>query len=247
MQQLDKEINQADAALDVMDRQLEDLKTRMAVSVDAHNSLLSRYNSLVENYNEGVRRSHDLVAKYNALGKNLVSQSVMEIGGGIGLDPSKFKVVATDNSPSLKTFITQSRTSGTSWTSDAILIRSASTGPAGPSSYRMPWLSWITDEGSLSGRRQFMASSQGGPKRWIKETPTDHSWRDQTTFGSGETRERYFDGVRKTLRVADAPVGGEVKCIEARLVGNDTIVFSRSIRKDLIGPKVPPVWWNSSN
>ena len=242
VEQYKSEIDKGKSDLDKMEQEIGSLKTRMADSnsdelYDLHNRLVDRYNSRLSEVNANI-------AFYNQL--HVSGTSIVEIGGGIDLEPQKFNIKRTSSSLKLETFKGITEKAGADWQlmdDSQNWVRSRN--QSGGSDYRniLPKRNWIKSV-TGSGNSKFEHLSAGtNQDYWASTTGQADSWRDLLKVDESAYRERMFNKAENVLHVAEYESGTLKNYIIGKIVSENRIVFSRSTRQDLMKPQEPPVWW----
>jgi len=220
----------------VLDRDIDHTDARAVdeynAHVRAHNLLVGRHESVRVKLNADVDR-------YNALG--LPARRLVEIGGGIALDPDSFTVNRTAKSTALERLGTAVQSARSEWTqlddgSQWIRSRSATSESAVlPMRVGVRWVRESQGATGVSYR-----SAMGG--YWFSPAAAESQWRDQITT-SDETVCRLGSAAGNTMHVATFRGGGVQSHIIGTRQGADRIVFVKSGRTDDLSPDAPPAWY----
>jgi len=236
--------------IDSMKPIIDDLKRRIEkIEAIMNRSTPEVYNSYVKTHNQLANQEREIVSRYNAeIGQynqmQTSTRSIVEINGGIGLEPAKFKVVQREASPALDAVkrvaqanSPESRINGEAW---------VKSNPLALESMVKPMLklnrSWKSLESHVIGNADYFWSSTATGEDYWRQVARGDSWHDllNTSFGSVE---RYFDITTQTLKLARFDNNVCVDSVSAKNL-NGVIVFTRSKRSNIAVPTVPPHWWN---
>jgi hypothetical protein len=236
------EIDKGKSDLDKMEQEIRSLKARMADSDS--DELYDLHNRLVDQYNSCLSEVKADVAFYNQL--HVSGASIVEIGGGIDLEPQNFNIKRTSSSLKLDEFKGIAEKAGADWqlmNDSKNWIKSVT--HSGGSDYRnfLPKRNWIRSV-TGSGDSKFEHLSAGtNQDYWASTTGQADSWRDLLKVDESAYRERMFNKAENVLHVAEYESGTLKNYIIGKRVSENRIVFSRSTRQDLMKPQEPPVWW----
>ena len=182
------------AALANLDSSIMQLRGRMKTSIEVHNALLERHNELVDKYEHVRSRLNMAIDQYNALDVE-GQRIIIEIGGGINLEPSKFAIRQNDLSPKLIEFKSRTSRVGLRWTEthgSEKWIRSGSDA-----------------KGALTARAQ--ANDQiavaDRVKHWMKTDARDGSWKAAVRLDASRAQEKSYNSQQQTLQVAEFAAG----------------------------------------
>ena len=105
-----------EAALTKLESTIKQLDERMSVEMSSedYNALVDRHNELVDEYEQRRTNLNPAIERYNAL--DIQRLYIVEIGGGIDLEPSKFAVRQNALSPRLNEFEARISKVGPQWT-----------------------------------------------------------------------------------------------------------------------------------
>jgi hypothetical protein len=213
--------------------------TTNAQAVAYYNAQVARHDALVTQH-EGLRVTlNATIDKYNALGAVPV---VTEIGGGIGLRPDSFTVNVDGRSSTVGRLRVMAGQIGTRWTT------------FGDGSQ---WVkSWSSGQGSalpsvrIDAKWQRDNRGDAGPKYrsamgtyWFAPAGKGTQWRDQLTGSDGCSVCRLGDVSANTLNIATFRKGAMDSYVIGKKQSSNRIVFTRSPRKDVSMPQVPPSWY----
>jgi hypothetical protein len=224
-------------ALSNLESAIEQIKRRMnsATSSEGYNALVARHNELVDEYERVRSRLNRAVNQYNVL--DIQCPYIVEIGGGINLEPSKFAI--RQNASSLKLIEFKSRTSkiGLRWTDTGgskKWIRSDST-------TREP----IRVRPRAELNNQIAVADQ--IKHWTRTDTQDGSWKAAVRLDATRVQEKSYDAQQQALQVAEFSAGQLKSLIIAQRDPKGRIVFRRAERRDVLPPTDPPVWYSPSD
>ncbi|HUX01106.1 MAG TPA: hypothetical protein VMY35_09030 [Phycisphaerae bacterium] len=240
----EKEIEAETAKLKDLDAEIGRLDSSMKRDNESWNRNAESYNALVNRY-EALRASlNRKIGAFNTMGK-----SVHRISGGIELGPKQFTVRNMGQSPLLAGFRGIAPGVRTEWTQvpgGEKWVRSP------PSAYTPP----VTTQARPTWRPVVqrranaaeLASSQtdSGDGYWFLNDSSAGKWRDQLSTFDGRVRQRVFEPASKTLHVVVHNGSKLESQVVAEVRDNQTIVFKKTGRKDLISPDSPPVWWRDN-
>jgi len=214
-----------ESAVDRMKRRLDSDE-----DVDSYNAQVDRYNGLVARYQRLQGECDADISRYNSL--DLGVQHIVEIGGGIDLEPSKFAIRQIAASPSLREFERRMPKVRPDWTDTNDEQR------------------WIKSAPSAS-LALGMRSPATGPnwfapallvKHWTRTVPRDGSWHSAVRVDGGHALGKSYDARLQQLQVAEFTNGQLQSLLVGRKDADGRIVFNRSARRDVLPPKDPPVW-----
>ena len=233
VEKLNAEITADKNTLSNLQSLIKKMKSRIniATSSDNYNALVDRHNELIGQYELVRTRLNTAVDRYNAL--DIQVPHVVEIGGGINLEPSKFAIRQNASSPHLVEFKSRISKVGVRWTDigDAKRwIRSDRTN--GPS--------LITPRGKFND--QIAVADR--IKRWVTTDARDGSWKAAVRLDAGRAHERIYDGPKGALQVAEFTAGQLQSLIVAQKDAKGRIVFRRGEHRNVLPPQYPPVWYS---
>ena len=238
-EQYKAEIGKGEVELSELNREIDKLK----IGLD-DDEAYDHYNRLVDLHNSLLKKVNLYIDTYNQL--NTRHLYVVEIGGGINLEPQNFNVKRTSTSLKLEEFKGITEKAGVDWqlmNDSKNWIKSATR--SGGSDYQnfLPKRNWIRSV-TGSGDSKFEHLSAGTNRDyWASTTGQADSWRDLLKVDESVYRERMFNKAENVLHVAEYESGTLKNYIIGKRVSENRIVFSRSTRQDLMKPQEPPVWW----
>jgi hypothetical protein len=243
-------VTSLDKEIESLKLQISDLKQRIR-KVEAVMDRSSRvvYNSYVETHNKLVNQERDLISRCNYAVQqynqfHVGIHTILNISGGIGLEPEKFKVTAIESTPELDAVkkVVRAEEAAPMINGEEWVRSNPSAVEAVPSPKLKLNRPWKAPESHAVGNTEFFYSvSQSGESYW-SASDKGVSWHDQLNTPSGCT-ERYFDVPSRTLQVARFDNNTFVGCVVAKVSGG-IVVFSTSDRTSIPAPTQPPHWWN---
>jgi hypothetical protein len=247
---LEGNINADKAALEKLNTKIEQTKGMIssATSISTHNSLVDQHNDLVRQY-ESIRDRYNLaVSKYNSLG--IEYPMIIEISGGINLEPRNFKIKTPQTSAMLQEFRGIMDKVGTEWRSlngSGKWIRNATTISGAELKNKLPKFEWTPTKEAISGGSTYRhVQADSNRQSWSAEESQTGSWRDCRKIDVGGYQERAYDAESKKLQIADFRLGRLKKAIVGQIDDTGRIVFRNSERKDIMKPQEPPVWFSGN-
>jgi len=222
------------------------------ISHKINNANRTEYNQLVDEHNELVNR-HEIIRR--RLNQNIEklkkldpqSPSVIEIGGGINLEPRNFKIRATQSSPKIREFKEIIDKVSTEWRSIAGAGRwISSKAGAGVTEItnKLPKRKWALEKETTSGNSKYrFTSDDPDHKYWSAVDSQNGSWRDCFKIDTETYRERTYDPESKKLQVAEFRSRVLRHKIVGQMESTGRIVFQRLERKVILNPQEPPVWF----
>ncbi|MCD4699088.1 MAG: hypothetical protein K8R91_00745 [Phycisphaerae bacterium] len=241
---LDASIRSGKSETKEIERQIKDLSAIMARSNEAHNRNVGRYNRLVDQQRKLAQSVNSKVERYNS--QQVVKRSIVQITGGIALEPEEFTVRLVQSSPSLRQLKevlgTIKRTLGVIGGEGWVRTRSHAGGSS--PKHRVLARPWKTEQTHLMKERGLTTATSGSSRRyWRKILQKTAGWRDQVNWGNGRIIERYYDSAKRNINIAEFKAGKLKAHIVGQYDGQDKIVFRKSSRRDLLRPETPPSWW----
>ena len=240
-----REIDDNKAMLDKLESEIDIIKMKMEnASIWEYNSLVSEHNQMVEQYETLWQKYNQNVDYYNQL--DVEFPQIVEIGGGINLEPRNFRIRKSSNSKKLNQFENIAEKTKYEWTiidGKDKWIRSKT--KTGVSSFqnKLPDINWISKISSKTTKTSFeFLTTEVGENYWVS-TSTEGSWRDLFKTEKLKYRERSFNKNTRKLHIAEFESGNLKKYVTGQFIRDDYIVFSVSDRKDIMVPSSPPVWW----
>jgi hypothetical protein len=230
-------------------RNIESIKSRTGSDRRSDNSYVSEHNALVDQYEHIRQRLNKNIATHNQLASGTQVRRFTRISGGINLEPKYFAIKTTSTSAKLQQLQSISGKIGLDWSSadGSLWIRNRAV--KGGSVHNSPLITrmdWSLQSSTKSNSAAFTHLSTGKKQNyWLSKSDKDASWHDMVGFGGSFYRERLYNAVDGTLNVAEYQSRNLRNYFVAKKVGANTIVFSKSTRKDLIKPTEPPIWWIS--
>ena len=90
---LEQRIDRSKSQITAIKTNLDRLSKVMLQSTEAHNRNVDKYNLLVGQHRRAVEEGNRLIGQYNTKSSRLETSCIMEIGGGVGLNPQDFTVL----------------------------------------------------------------------------------------------------------------------------------------------------------
>lgn len=222
---------------------LQEIKSIMeSGSDDLYNAHVDEYNQLVEQVGLAVDKYNDDVDLANSKSPEVLTR--LEISGGIGLEPEKFKVRQSSTSPLLEQ---TKRVAGMKDASTVFQgeewVRSKPSSAPQPTKNLQLRRPWVAGENRQTVNTRLASASAGSAEHYWRSTTSDSgNWQDQTIRAKAAT-ERYYDASSRTLQVAEFEEGKLKDCVVGKYDGQGAIVFEKSPRRDISSPQQPPNWW----
>jgi len=239
---LAKEIARGEQALDKLQAEIAAVKDQCSrAHGPAYNDLVDKHNALVEKYSDELARQRERVARYNAA--QTATRTIMEIAGGIDLDPRNFQILTPAQSARLAELQALSRQLGEAGASDWLRSQAARI-PLPPDIAALPQTDWLVKlrEGD-KGAILTYAQAQVGDEAWGLLQNPDGSWRATLQQAASQYSDMSFqpaDGkFSLTKVVSDKAV--------TRLIGGipaaGLIVFEYPKVREALKPLVKPLKW----
>ncbi|MCF7936763.1 MAG: hypothetical protein K9L28_10530 [Synergistales bacterium] len=224
-----KEIEQAKAELD-----------RLAGNPEAYNRQVGVHNRRVAEY-EGLRNRYNSAAeRYNRLAGRKTTY-IVEIGGGINLEPRHFTITRDSADPAFAAF----RQAAAEADSTPGGLRSS--GPTRTTAHREPpepaigWTSRATRE--TAGARLVYGESPE-VKHWtLRETARPVTRTQLRWIATGRTDVYRFDRENGSAAYARYDGGTALEGFQARTTATGAIVLTPLDGETLAPPTFPPRWW----
>lgn len=208
--------------------------------VDEHNELVSEYKAIGQRYNQ-------LVNRYNSL--NVEYPFIIEIGGGINLEPRNFKIKPLRSSARLNEFRQIMDKVGTQWQSingSGKWIRSRTGAGSQEAKIKLPRIEWMSKkESTLNGTVYTDIQSSAKHQYWSAMDSQTGSWRDCRKIDGSSYQERSYQVESAQLQIAEFHAGELKSCIAGKRDTTGRIVFRRLDRKDVLKPQEPPIWFTT--
>jgi hypothetical protein len=230
VEKMKTEIADQETALSAVEASIERMKNRInaATTQEDHNDLVDKHNQLIDQHEVMRKKLNAVINRYNSL----QSPYVVEIGGGISLDPSKFAIRQSAASAQLDAFINRTSIIGVEWTDvgdSKRWIKSDSRIGQAP----------IPPPVALTKR---IAEVADQVKRWVHTDTSSGSWRAAVRLDASRSRETSYDAAKQTLQVASFTDGQLQALFVAQRDAQGHIVFKRGERRNVLPPQNPPVW-----
>ncbi len=207
-------------------------RTSTATNPEGYNALVDRHNELVDEYERVRRKLNMAIDQYKVL--DVQCPDIVEIGGGINLEPSKFAIRQKASSPKLIKFKNRTSKIGLRWTD---------TGDS---------KKWIRSAGTARGALRVKPRAKLNDriavadqiKHWMRTDARDGSWKAAVRLDANRAQEKSYDVQQQTLQIAEFAAGKLQSLIIAQRDAKGRIVFRRAERRDVLPPQDPPVWYS---
>ena len=228
-------IDSDEQALADIESKIAVVKRQMSAEPNAthYNALVDEHNGLVSEHSRIHQRYKQSIDEYNAL--RVQTNSIVRIGGGISLEPSKFGVRENSSSPKLIDFNNLIPNVGTRWTAIGNAekwIKSEVTSRTEKGAPRIQQLGLDTK------------SEASKIKHWETTNAADASWRSAVKLDASRIQEKSFDAQKQQLQVAEFASGQLRSLIVGQKEAGGRIVFEKSERKGVLPPQDPPSWYS---
>src|SRR5208282_1898348 len=180
---IEKELKTSKETLQKLEAEIEQIRQRLSSTenhneynalVDYHNKLIYQHKSMVERYNQAVNI-------YNSLG-GVRQSSVIEIGGGIDLEPGNFKIMTPSSSAKLQEFSGIIDKVSADWRSlnrSGKWIRNGIGGAVTEAKSKLPEMAWVLKKEGTSGSSTYRHLQSGIQNQyWSSSDLQVRSWRD---------------------------------------------------------------------
>lgn len=229
-----------------IERKINTIESKMYnASPAVYNSYVVEHNQLVEQYEIIGARLNRKIAIYNQF--DVQPPCIMEISGGINLEPEHFKIKRNSKGIELKKFKNIANKTELDWR----LINGSekwiqSRTKTGGTTYKnsLPKNNWISKSVSKSnGTTYEYIRTDKQQDYWISTNIENSLWRDLLKLEDSSYRERMFDSSQNNLHIGEFESGKLKDYIIGNKVSDDKITFSRPSKRNLLKPEEPPVWW----
>jgi hypothetical protein len=180
---LENDIRTSKETLQKLEVEIEQIRRRLSSpqTLDDHDALVDQHNKMISHYKSMLERHNQAVKIYNSLGG--VRQSyIIEIGGGINLEPRNFKIKTPPSSARLQGFKGLMDKVGTEWRSingSGKWIKNGTGGVATEIKNKLPRLAWVSMSESTSGSSTYRHLQSGKERQyWSAIDSQTGSWRD---------------------------------------------------------------------
>jgi hypothetical protein len=248
---IEKDIRASKENIESLKSEIEQIRLRMSSieNPDDYNELVDQHNKLIYQYKVMLERHNRAVNIYKSFGRT-EQFSIIEIGGGINLEPRNFKIKTPPSSARLQGIRGLLDKVGTEWRSingAGKWIRNETGGTVTEVKNKFPKMAWIKMDETTSGSSTYKHfQSDKEHQYWSSINPQTGSWRDCRKIDRISYQERSYEGASKKFQIAKFSSGKFEGCIVGLMEHPDRIVFRKSERKDLLKPKDPPIWFNIS-
>lgn len=240
----------ASYASDMIELPFEQQLLRLEAEITKLDSKISKttdyelYNLYVEKYNRLVKQTQKLVSKI----KEVNLPCVVEIGGGIDLEPGHFSI-KMEPAKKLKEFIEIAEHTSTNWNQidgSGEWMRSRS--DPNISDLKdviediIEEIDWEIEVESKSDTINYIYCSGGNNKNYWLMLRKSGSWIDLLELGKSIYRLRVYNNKEKGIQIINFESGEMKSYILGERKGR-RIVFSKSTEKEFATPKKPPSWW----
>lgn len=237
------DVNQARISQE--ERRLEGLRQDIEASSNSSKAKIDEYNKKAEGYNALLQETKKLIAQYNLLVGQEQSY-IIEIGGGINLEPEQFNIRKTPANVELQKLKDAIPQLDTTWSNSKPNEKWIRTRAADDRLQDTPILArdWTVLPVVRDDKRLLYESSAAdGQKYWHCKDEDSGSWRDQSSGPDKVVRQRSFDAANRSLTVVEHKDGKLDRSIIVNIEASGKIKLSKSPRTDLISPAEPPIWW----
>jgi hypothetical protein len=241
-----REIDNNKAMLDKLESEINIMNMNMQnAGIREYRSLVSEYNEMVDQYEILRQKYNQNLDYYNKL--DVEFPQIVEIGGGINLEPRNFRIRKAFNSKKLRQFENIAEKTKYEWTiidGKGKWIRSKTNTGVSSFQNKLPDINWISKSAikTAKGESFEFLITELDEAYWVS-TSAEGSWRDLLKSEKSKYRERSFDQKTRKLHIAEFESGNLKKYVTGQFINEDYIVFSESDRKDLMVPSIPPAWW----
>jgi hypothetical protein len=201
--------------------------------------LIFKYKSMLERYNK-------MVNVYNSLG-GVRQLSIIEIGGGINLEPRNFKIKTPPSSARLQGFKSLLNKVSTEWRSingSGKWIRNGTGGAISENINRRAAMAWMLLKEEPSGSSIYKHMQVDKEHQyWSASDSQTGYWRDCRKLDRLSYQERSYDASAKRLQIARFTSGRLDNSIIGQVENPTRIVFRQSPRRDILKPQEPPIWF----
>jgi hypothetical protein len=193
-----------------------------------YNALVGRHNELVDEYEQIRSRLNMAVDRYNTL--DVQNPYIVEIGGGINLEPSKFAIRQNASSPNLIEFKSRISKVGFRWTDTGGSKKWIRSGSTARGAFPVRPRAKLNDRIAVADQI----------KHWTRTDARDGSWKAAVRLDASRAQEKSYDAQQQTLQVAEFTAGKSQSLIIAQRDAKGRIVFRRAERRDVLPPQDPP-------
>jgi hypothetical protein len=220
---LDEQIELGKQVLAQLDARITRSKRQLQQEseVDSYNSLVVRHNQLVEQYELGRQDLNALIDQHNAMHFRI--PFIVEIGGGINLEPSKFAIRQQTSSPSLIKLKEIAKVVQPQWTrsvgAERWICSKTSARPA-----RTPRF----DPPDISAAAQRV-------RRLTNPPDSDNgSWSEAVKPDGNRSQEKSYNAQKQQIQIARFSSGRLRDLVVGHRDSDDRIIFERSDRTNVL-------------
>jgi hypothetical protein len=241
------EIESIERDLGRLEAELAAVKGQLATAEGAeYNRLVDRHNALVKEHSALVSRHREHVLGYNAA--QVRTTAVMEIAGGVDLDPRSFQILATTDSERLAELqqLARSAANGEALNARASeWVRSqAAKIPAPPLIPVWPSADWQVAVGtSAENAALAYAQSKVGDRAWGTLVGGDGSWRTGLQEAAGDYYESEFEPREGKFSLRKLVAGKVVQHLIGGVPSAGLIVFQQEKVREVLAPLEKPFKW----
>ncbi len=245
---LENDIRSTKETLQKIEAEIEQIRRKLSSSENQndYNALVDQHNQLIYQHKSMVERHNRAVDIFNSLGGTR-QFSIIEIGGGIDLDPRNFKIKTPPSSARLQGFKGLLDKVGTEWRSlngSGKWIRNAIGGAVTEAKSKLPEMPWVLKkEGAYGGSTYRYLQSGIENQYWSSSDSQVRSWRDCRKLNRVNYQERSYDAGTKRLQIAIFSSGRLENGIVGQIEDPERIVFRKLERKDILKPQELPIWF----
>ncbi len=244
--ELNKEIAAREKTLDKLQAEIAEVKSQCARASGAeYNRLADRHNSLVKQHAEELARHGECIARYNA--GQATTRSIVEIAGGIDLDPRNFSILTSTTSArlaELKGLAQQASlpgglAAGTSW-----LRSQAEKIPQPPVIPLLPTADWQVKlaQGPQNAALTY-AQSLAGPGGWGLMKNQDGSWQATLEQTAAKYTDMSFLPAQNKFSLSKIASGRVIEQLIGGVPTMGLIVFEHPKVKEALKPVTKPLKW----
>lgn len=238
----------AEKELDRLETEIAAVKGELAAATGPrYNQLVDRHNALVKEHAAATARHRQLVLEYN--GGQVRTTAVMEIAGGVDLDPRSFQILTTTQSERLAEMqaLAQSIASGEAVRARATewLRSQAAKIPGAPPIESLPATDWqVTVEQTAENAALAYARSLAGDSAWASLVNTDGSWRAGLQQAAAQYYdESEFDPAAGRFNLRRMVAGKLVEHLIGGVPAAGLLVFERAKVGEVLAPLEKPFRW----
>jgi hypothetical protein len=233
--------------LDRLESEIATVKQQLASAEGpAYNRLVDRHNALVKEHAAKLSRHREQVLRYNAAQVRM--RAVMEIAGGVDLDPRSFQITTTTDSARLSEFQQMARSIADGEALNARAsewVRSqAARIPTPPLIPTWPGADWqVTLGRSIEDAALTYARSEVDDRAWGTLVSSDGSWRSGLQEAAAQYYESEFEPREGKLSLRKLVAGKVVEHLIGGVPSAGLIVFQHEKVRDVLAPLEKPFKW----